>query len=120
VHEIGLHERLVGELVFDPPRPLVEDLAGRDAVAARLARIRNLEQADEEISDLAGCFGLAVGPIVLAATSLSVIRARPKSRILTSAPAASEPLAGPVAGVVSRTRMLDGLRSRWMTPRWCA
>ncbi len=55
----------------------------------------------------------------VAATSESVIRARPKSRILTIGPVALGPL--PVDDAASSaTMMFEGLRSRWMTPRWWA
>jgi len=50
--------------------------------------------------------------------STSVIRARPKSRILTTGRGME---AAPGADAASSvTTMLEGLRSRWMTPRWWA
>ena len=62
---------------------------------------------------------IPISVTVVAAMSESVIRARPKSRILTVGPPALGVLAAE-EGALSLTMMLDGLRSRWMTPRWWA
>jgi hypothetical protein len=57
--------------------------------------------------------------VMVAATSPSVIRARPKSSTFTAGRGTPERL--PVLEAVSSvTMMFSGLRSRWMTPRWWA
>ena len=59
----------------------------------------------------------------VASTSVSVMRASPKSRILTvgtGGPLSDIDGDEPVGASSSTTRMFDGLMSRWITPRWCA
>jgi hypothetical protein len=65
LRERGLGARLPAQRL-DLLRALVEDLAGGDRVAARLARIRDLEEADEEFGDLPGRRRLLAGAIPLA------------------------------------------------------
>ena len=54
VHEPSFHPRLVGELLFDSRRALVEDLPRGDRVPPGLAGIAHVEQVDEEVADLGG------------------------------------------------------------------
>ena len=61
VHEGGLDRGLVRQLAVDPLCTLVQDLAGRDLVTQRLARVGHLEQVDHEPGGLPCRFGLGLG-----------------------------------------------------------
>ena len=62
----GARERLLLQPALDALRAGVQDLAGRHAVAAGLARVGDLEQADQEVRHLARGVGLLPGPVRLA------------------------------------------------------
>ena len=58
VHERRLDRRLRGELDIDTRGTLVENLARRDRVAERFARVGHLEEVDHEARRLLGGLGL--------------------------------------------------------------
>ena len=69
VHHRGRRLGLVVKLLGDPGGAPVEDLARGHGGAARLSRVGDLEDVDQEVRDAFGAGALAVGPVERAAES---------------------------------------------------
>ena len=65
LHHARLHARLVGQLALDALGALIQQRAGRQVGATRLARVGDGKEALQEVGHLRGCGGFELGPVAL-------------------------------------------------------